>query len=88
MTVYERLAACGSEQYRDFQSKLVPNIPKETILGVRTPDMRKIAKARDAAAMRKYVEDMNPVMRELGLKELRLPSWAEIDEVDIETTDN
>lgn len=36
--------ACGSEKYRDFQSKLVPNIPKETILGVKTPDMRKIAK--------------------------------------------
>ena len=44
MTVYERLAACGDEQYRDFQSKLVPNIPKETVLGVRTPDMRRIAK--------------------------------------------
>ena len=44
MTVYERLAACGSEKYRDFQSKLVPNIPKETILGVKTPDMRRIAK--------------------------------------------
>lgn len=44
MTVYERLAACGSEEYRDFQSRLVPNIPKETMLGVRTPDMRKIAK--------------------------------------------
>lgn len=44
MTVYERLAVCGSEKYRDFQSKLVPNIPKETILGVRTPDMRRIAK--------------------------------------------
>ena len=44
MTVYEKLAACGSEKYRDFQSRLVPNIPKETILGVRTPDMRKIAK--------------------------------------------
>jgi len=44
MTVYDRLAACGSEKYRDFQSKLVPNIPKETILGVKTPDMRKIAK--------------------------------------------
>ena len=44
MTVYERLVACGDEQYRDFQSKLVPNIPKETILGVRTPDMRRIAK--------------------------------------------
>lgn len=45
MKVSERLAACGSEKYRDFQSKLVPNIPKETILGVRTPDMRKIAKS-------------------------------------------
>ncbi len=44
MTVYERLSALGSDEYRDFQSKLVPNIPKETILGVRTPDMRKIAK--------------------------------------------
>ena len=44
MTVYERLAACRNEEYRDFQSRLVPNVPKETILGVRTPDMRKIAK--------------------------------------------
>ena len=44
MTVYEQLAACRSEKYRDFQSKLVPNIPKETILGVRTPEMRRIAK--------------------------------------------
>ena len=44
MPVYERLAECGSEEYRDFQSRLVPNIPKEKILGVRTPDMRRIAK--------------------------------------------
>ena len=51
-------------------------------------DMRKITKARDAAAMRKYVEDMNPVMRELGLRELRLPSWAQADEANIETIEN
>ena len=44
MTVSERLAELGSEKYRDFQSKLVPGIPKETILGVKTPEMRKIAK--------------------------------------------
>ncbi len=31
-------------KYKEFQSKLVPNIPKETILGIRTPKMRKIAK--------------------------------------------
>ena len=44
MTVAERLAGCGSEAYRAFQCKLVPNVPKETILGVKTPDMRRIAK--------------------------------------------
>ena len=44
MTLYEQLMEVRDEEYRDFQTKLVPNIPPETILGVRTPDMRKIAK--------------------------------------------
>ena len=44
MKVSERLAGLGSERYRDFQSKLVPGIPKETMLGVKTPELRKIAK--------------------------------------------
>ncbi len=44
MKVYERLTACGNDQYRDFQSKFIPNIPKETMLGVNTPDMRRIAR--------------------------------------------
>ncbi len=44
MTVYERLAACSDAAYKEGVSKLVPNIPKETILGVRTPEMRRIAK--------------------------------------------
>ena len=42
--ILEKLRECADEKYRDFQSKLVPNIPKETILGVKTPLMRKIAK--------------------------------------------
>lgn len=44
MTVYDRLAECRNDEYREFQSKLVPNISGDTILGVRTPDMRRIAK--------------------------------------------
>ena len=44
MKVSERLAGLGSEKYRDFQSKLVPGIPKETMLGVKTPDLRRVAK--------------------------------------------
>ena len=31
-------------KYRDFQSKLIPNIDKERIIGVRTPELRKYAK--------------------------------------------
>ena len=44
MSVYERLISYKDEKYREFQSKLVPNIDKETIIGVKTPEMRKIAK--------------------------------------------
>ena len=42
--VYDRLATCRDAKYQEFQSKLVPNIDAGTILGVRTPDMRRIAK--------------------------------------------
>ena len=44
MTVHEKLLAARDDQYRAFQAKLVPNIPAETILGVRTPQLRSIAK--------------------------------------------
>lgn len=44
MSVYERLLKVKDEGYRDFQAKLVPNISPDTIIGVRTPDMRAVAK--------------------------------------------
>ena len=44
MTIYERLLEHRDEKYGEFQSKLVPNISPKTIIGVRTPDMRAVAK--------------------------------------------
>ncbi len=44
MTLFDRLVEVKDEKYRDFQIKLVPTVPPETVIGVRTPDMRKIAK--------------------------------------------
>ena len=44
MTLYERLMEVRDEEYRAFQMNLVPNVPPETIIGVRTPAMRAIAK--------------------------------------------
>ena len=44
MTLYSQLMEVRDEEYREFQAKLVPNIPQEMILGVRTPEMRRIAR--------------------------------------------
>ena len=44
MTVYKRLLEVKDDEYKEFQAKLVPNIPAENIIGVRTPQMRAIAK--------------------------------------------
>lgn len=44
MSVLERLMKFQDNDYRDFQSNLVPNIEKDTIIGVRTPLMRQVAK--------------------------------------------
>lgn len=47
--ILDALRAAADLQYRDFQSRLVPTIPAETMIGVRTPRLREIAKsaARD-----------------------------------------
>lgn len=44
MTIYDRLLKVQDKKYKEFQAKLVPNIDPNTIIGVRTPDMRNIAK--------------------------------------------
>lgn len=36
--------AARDEEYADFTAKLIPNIPRESIIGVRTPQLRSIAK--------------------------------------------
>ena len=44
MTIKDRLMKVKDDKYKEFQAKLVPNIPLENIIGIRTPEMRKIAK--------------------------------------------
>lgn len=40
----KQLFALQDVSYRDFHSRLMPNIDKETIIGIRTPVLRKFAK--------------------------------------------
>ncbi len=42
--IKQRLYEMRDENYRDFQSRLIPTINKETIIGVRTPELRTFAK--------------------------------------------
>ncbi len=42
--IREMLYAEKDIAYRDFQAKLIPTIDKETVIGVRTPALRKMAK--------------------------------------------
>lgn len=45
MKVIEELMQLQDKDYGDFQSKLIPDMPREKLIGVRTPDVRKLAKA-------------------------------------------
>lgn len=42
--IKQRLFELQDLGYRDFHSKLIPNIDKETVIGVRTPQLRRLAK--------------------------------------------
>lgn len=42
--ILERLFAVQDKEYQAFQSKLIPTVAPETVIGVRTPILRKLAK--------------------------------------------
>ena len=42
--IFKKLYALQDTSYRDFQGKLLPTVDPKTIIGVRTPDLRKMAK--------------------------------------------
>lgn len=44
MNIKEELFVLQDVSYGDFQAKLVPNIPRDLFIGVRVPEVRKLAK--------------------------------------------
>ncbi len=44
MNIQEELFALRDEEYAVFQQKLIPGVPAERIIGVRVPELRKLAK--------------------------------------------
>ena len=48
--IQERLFALQDPAYRDFTAPLLPNVARETIIGVRTPALRRLASTGRPAA--------------------------------------
>ena len=44
-TILQRLLALQDTEYRAFQTKLMPTVDPETVIGVRTPELRKLARS-------------------------------------------
>ena len=57
--IQEKLIALAEPGYRDFMAPLLPNLPRERILGVRTPALRSYAKELNRAG------EYEPFLREL-----------------------
>ena len=58
MNVINELQSLQDLKYRDFQSKLIPTIDKSTIIGVRMPDLRKLAKKFDEKQAQIFMQDL------------------------------
>lgn len=44
-SIRERLFSLADSKYKDFNSKLIPNVDPEKVIGVRMPDIKKLAKS-------------------------------------------
>ena len=55
MSIEERLFSFRDEGYSEFQSKLMPTIDKNKIIGVRTPILRSFAKEMNEGKAREFI---------------------------------
>lgn len=46
------------EKFRDFTSQLIPGVDKELIIGVRVPEIRRLAKALSADERKKFISEL------------------------------
>ncbi len=57
--IQEKLFSLKDDKYKKFQAMLIPNVPIETIIGVRIPVLRKFAKSIiSASASNSFIDDL------------------------------
>ena len=65
MTVQEELFALQDKEYADFQSRLVPTVSRQTFIGVRVPQLRKLAKRMGKGREKQMQEQRQDFMQAL-----------------------
>lgn len=65
MTVQEELFALQDREYADFQSRLVPTVSRQTFIGVRVPQLRKLAKRMGKVREKQMQEQRQDFMQAL-----------------------
>lgn len=56
--ISEELFRLRDEKYRDFNSKLIPNVPLEDQIGVRLPDIRALAKKLSPDEIEAFIKEL------------------------------
>ena len=82
MDVSQKLIEMRDEKYRDFTSPLIPNVSKENIIGVRLPNIKKLAKELYKSG--EYTSFIN-VLPHTYFEEYHLHSYilSEFKEIDV-----
>ena len=58
VTVERRLRELADPKYRSFQAKLVPTVAEGSVLGVRIPDIRRLAKELDHSERSEFLSEL------------------------------
>ncbi len=58
MTILEELLELKDSSYKSFQCSLMPTVDKERVIGVRTPDLRSLARSIEEIEAERFLSDL------------------------------
>ncbi len=58
VTVERRLRELADPKYRSFHAKLIPTVAEDSVLGVRIPDIRRLAKELDSGERSEFLSEL------------------------------
>ena len=79
MKIINELKSLQDLKYRDFQAKLIPTIDQSTIIGVRMPDLRKLAKKLDEKQSQIFMKIYDDCINNLEKFLPFVDNWAVCD---------